>query len=228
VYLWHLFTIKPLEALSVLLCLATILSCVILERKRPRQGADRFLIACLGLLSIYQAVRILHAAGIVTLSVNSKLDDAIDLSIAGFYLIATVMLRFASNNQLDAESAMRLVRAAPPRTPMRNPEMERDLDRLSWALPRVSDGAFKLYAYLCLRQDSSRNPEVCFTDIRIHLGKSKEELDQFLAELEETGAVTVTRDGANVGVQIVAQPRGTILQHPAEPVAVSPVPETVA
>jgi hypothetical protein len=229
VYLWHLFTVKPLEAFSILLCLTTILSCVLLERRRPRQGSDRFLIACLGLLSIYQAIRILHAAGIVTLSVNSKLDDAIDLSIAGFYLVATVMLRFASNNQLEAESAMRLVRAAPPRSPMRSPEVERDLDRLTWALPRVSDGAFKLYAYLCLRQDpSSRHPAVSSVDVRTQLGKTKDELDQYLTELEETGAVIVTRDGPNVGIQIVAQPRQPGVQTASEPVTVNPVPQSVA
>jgi hypothetical protein len=229
VYLWHLFTIKPLEALSILLCLATILSCVALERKRPRRRSDRFLIACLGMLSIYQAIRILRTAGIVTLSVNSKLDDAIDLSIAGFYLVATVMLRFAGNHHMDAESAMRLVRAAPPRAPMRDPEMERDVDRLTWALPRVSDGAFKLYTYLCLRQDpSNRNAAICSTDIRVHLGKTREDLDQFLGELQQAGAVTVTRDGASVGIHIVAQPRQTILQPTAHPVEVCPIPETAA
>ena len=71
-YLWHIFTIKPLAAVSIVLCLATILSCVMLERKRPHQGADRFLIGFLGLLSVYQAIRILHAAGIVKLAVNAQ------------------------------------------------------------------------------------------------------------------------------------------------------------
>jgi hypothetical protein len=228
-YLWHIFTIKPLAAVSIVLCLATILSCVTLERKRPHNGADRFLIAFLGLLSVYQAIRILHAAGIVHLSVNAKLDDAIDLSVAGFYLLATVMLRFATVNHLDAESAMRLVRAAPPRSQLRNPEMERDLARLTWALPRVSDGAFKLYAFLCLRQDpSSGVPETSSADVRLQLGKSKDELDRYLAELEEAGAVSITREGPNVGITIVAQPRQANLSATGDHVAVTPVTQSVA
>ncbi len=226
-YLWHILTIKPLAGLSIVLCLATILSCVALERKRPHQRADRFLIAFLGLLSVYQGMRILHASGIM--SVNAKMDDAIDLSVAVFILFATIILRLATVNHLEAESAMRLVRAAPPRAPMRNPETDRDLDRLSWALPRVSDGAFKLYAYLCLRSDpASGRPAMSSTDVRAQLGKSKEDLDRYLKELEETGAVQVTRDGPDVGIQIVAQPRQPEAQKISDPVSVDPIPQSVA
>ena len=228
-YLWHIFTVKPLAALSVVLCLATILSCVLLERKRPHQGADRFLIAFLGLLSIYQGMRILHAAGIVKLSVNAKMDDAIDLMVAVFILLATVMMRFATVNHLDAESAMRLVRAAPPRSQLRNHDVERDLDRLIWALPRVSDGAFKLYAHLCLNHDpKSGGPAIFPADLRLRLGKSGDELERSLAELEEAGAVNVTREGPNVGINIVVQPRPAGLSSTSEHVAVAPVPESVA
>ena len=228
-YLWHIFTVKPLAALSIVLCLATILSCVLLERKRPHQGADRFLIAFLGVLSIYQGIRILHAAGIVKLSVNAKMDDAIDLSVAVFILLATVMMRFAAVNHLDAESAMRLVRAAPPRSQLRNRDVERDLDQLIWALPRVSDGAFKLYAYLCLNHDpKSGHPSMSSADVRLQLGKSRDELDRYLAELEETGAVNVTREGPNAGISLVAQPQQKGLSSTSEHAAVAPVPESVA
>lgn len=221
-YLWHIFTIKPLAALSIVLCLVTMLSCVMLERKRPHHRADRFLIAFLGLLSCYQGMRILHAAGIVTLSVSGRLDDAIDLSVAVFILLATVMLRFSAVDHLEAESAMRLVRAAPPRSQLRNPEGERDLARLLWALPRLSDGAFKLYAYLCLRQDANARPVSSATDVRLHLGKSKEEVDGYLAELESTGAVQVTREGASVGIAVVAQPIPVAPNASATPVETMP------
>ena len=228
-YLWHIFTIKPLAALSIVLCLATILSCVALERRRPQQRADRFLIACLGLLSIYQGVRILHAAGIVKLSVYAKMDDAIDLSVAVFILMATVILRFTTVDHLAAESAMRLVRAAPPRSQLRTPDVERDLDRLAWALPRVSDGAFKLYAYLCLHQDPKNGyPAISAMDVRVQLSKSKDELDRYLTELEETGAVCVTREGSSVGINLVTQPRQPGMQMTGEHVAASAVPESVA
>lgn len=228
-YLWHIFTIKPLAAVSIVLCLATILSCVMLERKRPHHGADRFLIAFLGLISVYQATRILHAAGIMTLSVNAKLDDAIDLSVAGFYLLATFMLRFATGNRLDDESAMRLARAAPPRSQVRNPEMELDLVRLAWALPRVSDGAFKLYVYLCLRQEPASGwAALSSADARLQLGKSTDELDRCLTELEKAGAVSVTREGATLGVNVVTDPRQPAMNSTGDHVAVAPVPQGVA
>ena len=161
------------------------------------------------------------------LAVNAKLDDAIDLSVAGFYLLATVILRFATVNHLDAESAMRLVRAAPPRSQLRNPEVERDLERLSWALPRVSDGAFKLYAYLCLRQDQSKS-SISSADVRLKLGKSKLELDGYLSELEEAGAVSIMREGPNVGINIVPQPRQASLSTTGDHVAVGAMPQSVA
>lgn len=203
-YLWHIFTVKPLAALSILLCLATILSCVFLERRRPHLGADRFLIGFLGLLSIYQGMRILQSAGIMAHGPTGKVDDAIEVAVTAFYLLATVMLRFSSIDHLQAESAMRLVRAAPPRSQLRSSETERDLARIHWALTRLSDSAFRLYAYLCLRQDQAVG--VSPADIRLRLGKSREQLDRDLIELETSGAVYLTREDGRVGITIVAQP----------------------
>jgi hypothetical protein len=228
VYLWHIFTVKPLAAVSIVLCLATILSCVMLERKRPHHGADRFLIAFLGLIAVYQATRILHSAGIVILSVDARLDDAIDLSVAGFYLLATFMLRFATGNRMDDESAIRLARAAPPRSQVRNPEMERELVRLAWALPRISDGAFKLYVYLCLRQEPASGwCALSSADVRLQLGKSADDLDRYLTELEKAGAVSVTREGPTVGVNIVTDPRQPGLNTTGDHLAVTPVAQSV-
>ena len=107
-YLWHVFLIKPLAALSILICLATILSLFTLERRRPHQPADRFLIGFLGLLSVYQGLRILQSAGFVALSSNPQLDDAIELLVTVFYLLAALLLRFSSGSRLEAESALRL------------------------------------------------------------------------------------------------------------------------
>lgn len=216
-----MFTVKPMAALSILLCLATILSCVLLERKRPHLGADRFLIAFLGLLSVYQGMRILQSVGIMNYAVSGRLDDVIDVVVTGIYLVATVMLRYASSDRLQAESAMRLVRAAPPRSQLRTSETERDLARLDWGLTRLSDSAFRLYAYLCLRQDQAVG--VSPSDIRLRLGKSKEELDEDLAELEHSGAVFVSREHGRVGITIVAQPA-----HKPAPVALEPVPQDLA
>lgn len=218
-YLWHILMVKPLAGLSILLCLATILSCVILERKRPHHRTDRFLIGFLGLLSAYQGMRILQGAGLMTRSANSKLDDAIELAVTVFYLLATVVLRLSTMDHLDSESAIRLARAAPPRAPSRNIEAERDLARLTWALPRLSDSAFRLYAYLCLRQEQANGRgAISSADVRLQLGKAKDELDRDLAELEGSGAVNVLRDGANVGITIISQPGAGAVQPVSDPV----------
>jgi hypothetical protein len=206
-FLWHIFLVKPLAALSIVLCLTTILACVMLERRRPQQNTDRFLIGVLGLLSIYQGFRILQGVGLLT--IGTTMDDVIELSITAFYLMAALMLRLSSINHLEAELAMRLERAAPPRS-SHHPEPARDfgLETISWAMPRVSDGAFKLYAFLCLRAGyaNGRAP-VGVEDIRVHLGKTKEEIETNLVELEKAGAVTVQRDGTSFNVEMVAQSR---------------------
>ena len=124
-YLWHLFLIKPFAALSILICMVTIFSLFSLERRRPHHKTDRFLIGFLGLLSVYQGMRILESAGLVTLSANAKLDDAIELMVTVFYLLAALLLRLSSVNRLDAESALRLARARRRQSKLRAPSFLR-------------------------------------------------------------------------------------------------------
>jgi hypothetical protein len=213
VYLWHLFMVKPLSALSIVVCLVTIFACFRLERKRPQQKSDRFLIAFLGLLAIYQGMRILQSAGLLPITVNSHLDDAIELLIATFYLIAAMLLRFSSINRLDAESAFRLVRAAPPR---RSPDVtSRDipvsksglaLEGLAWALPRLTDGAFKLYAYLYVNADAAGRATVQDREVQLRMKRSLNELENYYTELERNGIVTIRRDGGRLDVEIGSSP----------------------
>lgn len=208
-YLYHIFLVKPFAALSILLCLSTILACVMLERRRPHQGSDRFLIAVLGLLSVWQGMRILQGTGLVTVSMGTKMDDVIELAITAFYLMAAMLLRLSAVKSLEAESALRLARAAPPRS-SRNLESARgfSLETISWAMPRVSDGAFKLYAFLCLRAGyPNGGGPVGAHDIRLQLGKTKDEVEAHVLELEKAGAVTVQRDGGSLNIELLAQAR---------------------
>jgi hypothetical protein len=209
VYLWRLFLIKPLAALSILVCLVTIFACFRLERKRPQQKSDRFLIGFLGILAIYQGMRILQSAGVLAISMGTHFDDAIELVITMFYLIAAMMLRFSSINRLEAESAFRLVRAAPPRL---SPDVtSRDLpvpkhglalDGLEWALPRLTDGAFKLYAYLYVHADSAGRAILQDRDVQLRMKRSPNELETCYRELETAGAATIRRDGNRLEVEI--------------------------
>lgn len=206
--LWHIFLIKPLAALSIVVCLATIYACVKLERKRSQQKSDRFLIAFLGLLAIYQGMRIMQSAGVLTMS-HSRLDGAIELIVALVYLGGAMLLRFSSVNRLDAESAFRLVRAAPPRfspdvtaRDLPVPKNALALDGLAWALPLLTDGAFKLYAYLYVYADSAGRAIVLDRDLEMRMKRSRKELETFCTELEKAGAATIRRDGARLEVEI--------------------------
>jgi hypothetical protein len=208
VLLWHILRVKPFAGLSILLCLATIFSCFLLERRRPRQSSDRFLIAVLGLLSVYQGLRILHNAGLVSI-IGNTMDDAIEVVITTLYLGAALLLRWSAAKHLDAESAIRLARAAPPRSSQRmEPLRDFSLETISWAIPRVSDGAFKLYALLCLHAgyNAGRVP-AGVQNICLQLGKTQEELDQFLGELQKAGAVQVSREGSSLNIELLAQNR---------------------
>ncbi len=210
-FLWHIFLVKPFAALSIVVCLATIFSCFSIERRRPHQASDRFLIGVLGLLAVWQGMRILQVVGILPVSLGSTTDDVIELVITSFYLMASLMLRFSTVNHLDVESAMRLARAAPPRSSPQPEAVSKEaaaMDTLNWAIPRLSDGAFKLYALLCLQADvSTGRVPMSAQDVRTQLGKSKDDLDAHLYELERAGAVLVRRDGGRVNIELVAHTR---------------------
>lgn len=207
-YLWHVFLIKPFAALSIIICLATIYSLFSLERRRPYHSTDRFLIAFLGLLSVYQGMRILQSAGLVSMSSNAKLDDAIELIVTVLYLVAALLLRLSSVNRMDAESALRLASAAPPRTSrpeaaIEAPRPANPAEKLGWVLPKVSDGAFKLYAYLSLQADPAKGQiSVSGDDLESHLGKSADEIQGYFNELERMAAITVLRSGGKLTIDL--------------------------
>jgi hypothetical protein len=209
VYLWRLFLIKPLAALSIVVCLVTIFTCFRLERKRQQQKSDRFLIAFLGILAIYQGMRILESAGVLAISISTRLDDAIELLVATFYLLAIMLLRFSSVNRLDAESAFRLARAAPPRlspdvtsSNIPIPKYGLTLEGLNWALPRLTDGAFKLYTYLYVNADAAGRATMQDREVQLRLKHSPSEIEGYYSELEQSGAATIRREQGLLEVEI--------------------------
>src|SRR2546429_4093803 len=96
VFLWHIFAVKPVAAVSLLICLATIVSCLYMRRKRPHETSDRFLLVFLGAVSIYQGMRILKGVGVVTVPVNASVDDAIELLVTMAYLVAALLLKLST------------------------------------------------------------------------------------------------------------------------------------
>jgi hypothetical protein len=225
-FLWHIFLVKPFAAISLVVCLVTIFFLFQLHRKRPEHKADRFLIAFLGLMSVYEGLRILQEAGILNLRANSALDDTIELLIVCCYLIAALVLKLSNVNHMDALSAMRLLGARPPNSTNQNPASPMDyfrdkdastLETLNWAIPHLSDGAFKLYSLLCLRVDraTGRVP-LGVNDVRLALGKTRDDLESYLHELEKAGAVSLRRSGNSVNIEILARDRQSEAAAPEE------------
>jgi hypothetical protein len=227
VFIRHIFLTKPLVALAILVCMGTILALFKLNRKRPQSRSDKFLIAFVGLLTIYEAGKILKDSGVVVLSMNSFLNDAIELMVAMTCLLAAIMLQISRVDHLEAESAMRLVRAAPPRAARPDLVAGTTLDTLSWAVPRLSDGAFKLLAVLCLRSDGStgRVP-VGVTDVQLKLGKSKDDVDKYLKELQESGVVALSQQGATLDIEIVSPARRQATDQLTRPAALATQSQT--
>ncbi len=77
-YLAQLLRANPLMALALLICLATILWCILLTR-RQRNGLDKILTGLLGLIVVYDALRILKDSGFVAFARFRTAEGWVDL-----------------------------------------------------------------------------------------------------------------------------------------------------
>lgn len=116
-YVSHAFRTDPLAGTAVLLCLATIYWCIRVIRRR-QGGTDRFLLGLLGLIAISQALRILKDVGVWSaLEPSHRLDDFVNLTTGGLYLIGALLLEISSRDRISAEVGLRLARANPENAP---------------------------------------------------------------------------------------------------------------
>lgn len=214
-FFWNVLLEKPFAALSILVCLATIYSCISLKRGYVIHVADKFLIGLVGMLSIYQGLHVVHDVGLLTVHVNSTLSDLVDLVVTILFFQAPMMLKASCNDRLTTGFELRLAKAAPPRTPLplqipTGVELrERDvpaLGTLAWALPELSDEAFKLYAYLLLRSDPlTKRISVDTEDLRKQMGRTVDELEPSLGELQNAGACVVRQDHGVPEIEMTTQ-----------------------
>ena len=109
-YLVQIFRASPMMALALCVCLATIFWCIILA-KRQQNRLDRVLTGLLGMIGIYEAVRILKECGIILLPGIGKLDGWVDFIIASLYLIAALILKVSSVDRANTKVRLRLVEA---------------------------------------------------------------------------------------------------------------------
>lgn len=109
-YLVHLFRTSPLIAAALCVCLGTILWCIALAR-RQNNRLDKALTGLIGLIAIYQALRVLADSGVMDLAGLRRLDNWVNLLIAGLYLIAALILRLSSLDHTSTKVRLRLVEA---------------------------------------------------------------------------------------------------------------------
>lgn len=101
---------NPLMALALLICLATILWCILLAR-RQRNRLDKALTALLGFIAIYESVRILRDSGFTPLSRFRMLEAWVDLISACLYLVAAFILKTSSTDRAATKVHLRLAEA---------------------------------------------------------------------------------------------------------------------
>jgi hypothetical protein len=109
-YLAQLFRANPLMAFALLLCLATILWCILLLR-RQRHSLDKVLTGLLGLIATYEALRILKDSGFAMFAHFHMLEGWVDFISACLYLLAALILKTSSVDHAATKVHLRLVEA---------------------------------------------------------------------------------------------------------------------
>lgn len=106
--LWRLFFTNPVMAWALVICLATIYCCILILHKR-HQGPDRFMAALIGIICIWQGLRILRESGVI--SGSHTFDTFTELIIAALYLMAAIILRTSVTARKTAAMRLRLEEA---------------------------------------------------------------------------------------------------------------------
>jgi PAS domain-containing protein len=109
-YLVQIFRASPLMALALVMCLATIFWCILLAR-RQQGRLDRALTGLLGMIAIYEALRVLKECGVIRFPGFHHLDGWVDFIIAGTYLLAGLILKYSGSDRANTKVRLRLVEA---------------------------------------------------------------------------------------------------------------------
>jgi PAS domain-containing protein len=97
-------------ALALCMCLATIFWCILLARRQQGRW-DRRLTGLLGMIAIYEALRVLKDWGVIHLPGYHLLDGWVDFIIAGTYLVAGMILKRSGSDRANTKVRLRLVEA---------------------------------------------------------------------------------------------------------------------
>jgi len=131
-FLAQIFRASPLLGLALCVCLATILWCLLLA-KRQRSGLDKTLTGLLGMIAVYEAIRILRECGILLFPGVKKLEGWVDFIIAFLYLIAALILKVSSVDRANTKVRLRLVEANEKTMDMVKGATPSALETTAWA-----------------------------------------------------------------------------------------------
>ena len=109
-YLIQIFSASPPAGVALCICLGTILWCIRLAH-RHKNKLDKFLAGLLGLIAIYEALRILRDTGLAPFRGSKQWDGWADFLVASLYLIAVMMLKVSSTDRARTRVQLRLVEA---------------------------------------------------------------------------------------------------------------------
>ena len=210
----------------MLVCLATIFWCFWLMRRSVYDTLDRFLLGFIGLLAIYQGLRLLREIGLVTLFSNGMLNNVVELTVAMLYLLSVLIMRLSSEQRQYSDFQVRSARAEPRNSlqlPARNlaralaaghsnfVTIEQQLLHIAELVPVLTDPAFKLYIYLSTRIDPATSCACVDEEVLTALRKNSDEISLLLKELEGQGVCRLRNDVVtkSITVQVISPWRGS-------------------
>jgi hypothetical protein len=187
--LWNALRFAPSTAAALLVCLVTIFWCFWLLRRSVYFTLDRYLLAFIGLLSVYQGLNLLKEIGVMTLFSSRTLNSFVELAVALLYLLATLIMRLSSEQRKYSDFQFRAAKAEPKQPlelarPILPKQYATPIEQLT---PVLTDPAFKLYFYLCTRSEASTGWVTVDDSALQALRKNFQEVAGLLRELEQQG-----------------------------------------
>ena len=208
----RLFDLSPFLALSLCVCLGTVLWCILLLGRGCHHNADRFLVGFIGLLSTYHCIQILRRIGIFAFPMPG-MDEAVDFLINSLYLLAALILRVSNRDRVATKSHLRLAEADAfsATVPAGIAEhLDNDaLEKLRAAAAVLSGDALKLYVHVWLLGDESAEMVIPRSELCGSLTNDRRALAAACKELKRHGFCDVQLDhtpGDSVRVKPIATP----------------------
>lgn len=113
-FLWRLLQTNPFAGLALLITLGTLFWCLKLVQ-RQHTKMDRYLMALLGLIAMYQGLHIVQNAGFWSLGEKMQnINSVVDMTVAALYLVSTLILQISCAERHNTRIQLRVMEANQP------------------------------------------------------------------------------------------------------------------